>query len=304
MRTDQALKIILLRSLDVMLANESGVVEAMDSECLHDFRVALRRSRSVLSQIGGVFPQRVLRRFATGLTWLGKRTGPTRDLHVYLFKLDSYRASLPGTMRPHLLPLQHFLESHLRREQRVLVKTLQSSRYRRLKTGWREFLLAPVPQRSSLSNAGRPVKHTANAHICKAFLKVVKRGRKISRRCPDEKLHKLRIACKKLRYLLECFQQLYPSRKINPLIKPLRQLQTVLGNFQDLSVQIDTLNHMQQQMREENLLSEETHQAMVLLASRLDQQKRALRKQFVDYFAVFADSRNMEKYHELFAPQR
>jgi len=304
MRTDQALKLILLHSLRVMEANEAGIVEDRDWECLHDFRVALRHSRVLLGQIKQLFPRRITRRFASGLKWLGSSTGPTRDLHVYLLKFDSYRARLPAAMRPQLEPLHQFLEIRRQREHRALIETLRSPRYNALKTAWRTFLQAPVPQHSRLSNAAVSVKQTADSHIWKACRKVIKQGRALGRRCPDKQLHQLRIACKKLRYLLEYFEPLYPAKKLNPLISSLKRLQNVLGDFQDLSVQIAALKRMQQQMRDENLLTEQTHQAMDLLAARFREQKQDLREKFVRQFALFSDDKNRLRYRNLFRPRR
>ncbi|MFC1662475.1 CHAD domain-containing protein, partial [Gemmatimonadota bacterium] len=39
-----------------MRANEVGMLKNLDSEFLHDFRVAVRRTRSGLTQLKGVFP--------------------------------------------------------------------------------------------------------------------------------------------------------------------------------------------------------------------------------------------------------
>ena len=47
------------RSLQTLRINEDGVRKDLDSEFLHDFRVAVRRTRSALSQIKGVFPAAV-----------------------------------------------------------------------------------------------------------------------------------------------------------------------------------------------------------------------------------------------------
>ena len=77
-------KIVLHRLLDTMLANETGTREDIDSEFLHDFRVSVRRTRSAISQIKGVIPQKILDRFRPEFTWLGQITGPTRDMDVYL----------------------------------------------------------------------------------------------------------------------------------------------------------------------------------------------------------------------------
>ena len=42
--------------LDIMVANEPGMRADLDTEFLHDYRVSLRRTRSLLGQIKNVFP--------------------------------------------------------------------------------------------------------------------------------------------------------------------------------------------------------------------------------------------------------
>lgn len=53
----------------------------------------------------------------------------------------------------------------------------------------------------------------------------------------DEQVHKLRIECKKLRYMLEFFGSLLPRRLCRSLRKSVKYLQDILGEFSDCSVQ-------------------------------------------------------------------
>jgi hypothetical protein len=144
MRADQASKLILLRLLDVMLQNEAGTRTGTDTEFLHDFRVAIRRTRSALSQIKAVFPKRTVDRYKTEFAWLGQMTSPSRDLDVYLLNFDEYRDSLPAAMQADIEPLRTFLIKHQKTENKNLVKALDSARYRRLTSNGRYFLEQPV----------------------------------------------------------------------------------------------------------------------------------------------------------------
>lgn len=54
MRGDEAARVIFARLLEVMRANRQGIIDDIDSEFLHDFRVSVRRTRSALSQLKGV----------------------------------------------------------------------------------------------------------------------------------------------------------------------------------------------------------------------------------------------------------
>jgi hypothetical protein len=86
----QATKKIYRNLLATMRANEQGIIEDLDSEFLHDFRVAVRRTRSGLSLIKDVIDPETSNRFKDDFRYLGRITGPLRDLDVYLLMEDNY----------------------------------------------------------------------------------------------------------------------------------------------------------------------------------------------------------------------
>ena len=115
MRADAAAKLILTHLLHTMEANEAGVREDLDSEFLHDFRVAIRRTRSGLSQIKDVLPKSITREFAERFANLGSQTNRLRDLDVYLLQQESYRRMLGPDIRPALAPLFDELARQVKR---------------------------------------------------------------------------------------------------------------------------------------------------------------------------------------------
>ncbi|MGH9182061.1 MAG: CHAD domain-containing protein, partial [Acidimicrobiales bacterium] len=73
-----------------MEANWQGTVDELDAEFLHDLRVAVRRSRSVLAESKWVLASAVRDRYREGFGWLGTATGPARDLDVSVIEWDNY----------------------------------------------------------------------------------------------------------------------------------------------------------------------------------------------------------------------
>ncbi|MGD2138087.1 MAG: CHAD domain-containing protein [Gammaproteobacteria bacterium] len=300
MRADQAIRIILHRLLDIMIANEAGVRAGRDTEFLHDFRVAVRRTRSALTQIKGVLPARVLARYKADFAWLGQATSPLRDVDVYLLKFDDYRDSLPASMRGHIEPLREFLLRHQQIEHRKLVKVLNSARYRRLLDGWRNFLEQPVSERSTLKNARRPVLEVSCQRIWRVYQRILREGNAISADSPATALHELRKTGKKLRYLMEFFQSLFPEGKIRELIRELKTLQDNLGDFQDYEVQVAALKQFGQQMVDEDSVPAETLLAMGMLIDGLERRQHGAREEFAGRFANFALPKNQDKFRKLF----
>jgi len=75
MRADVAGKYIFSYLLRTIKVNEQGTIADIDSEFLHDFRVAVRRTRVGLSQIKNVLPEDVIARHKEFFSWLGQITG-------------------------------------------------------------------------------------------------------------------------------------------------------------------------------------------------------------------------------------
>jgi len=304
MRADEATRRIMLNLLETLEINEAGTRADLDSEFLHDFRVAVRRTRSALSQIKGVLPERVLDGARADFAWLQEVTGPTRDMDVYLLCFDAYRDRLPSAIQADLAPLHEFLIAHQKSEQRTLAKHLGSPRYRKILRDWRRFLDASLPERPTPPNAARPVLEVANERIWKMFRRALKEGRAIGPASPAEELHELRKTCKKLRYLMEFFQSLYPPGKIKRLVKVLKTLQENLGDFQDLEVQAGSLRHFSEQMVEEGRVPAPTLMAMGILVEDLLRRQHAAREEFASRFAHFATPENRHAFEELFAARK
>jgi CHAD domain-containing protein len=286
----EALREILLGQLRVMQENEDGVLKGLDPKCLHDFRVAIRRSRSALGQLKKVFPAELSQRLRCEFAWLGQVTGPTRDLDVYLLNFPAYQACLPAAIRDDLAPLHDFLRRHQRQEQQRLVRQLTSRRYRELMAAWRDWLYDSTAQWGR--QAELPIGPLAGKRIRKVLRRALWNGLTINDASPAGQLHELRKTGKKLRYLLEFFQSFYPAGEIRELIKSLKGLQDNLGALQDYSVQADSLQHFARQMTDEGEVPTGTLQAVERLIDHLHRQQLGSRAEFAERFATFARQRH------------
>jgi CHAD domain-containing protein len=296
---EQAARQIHLGLLQVIEANLEGARAGQDPECLHDLRVATRRTRSALGQIREVFPAAEVARFKAEFAWLQQVTSTTRDLDVYLLALDGYRAALPPELRMDIQPFEGFLVRHRAVAQAVMARELSSARLRQLLTNWRAFLEAPGPAAGAGTNAARPLRAVADARLHRLHRRVLEQGQAITDRVPAEALHELRKSCKKLRYLLEAFQSLYAPKQVQRMLKRLKALLNELGSCQDLTVQVRALRDMGGQMLAEGEGGPATLMALGALVADLGNRQRAARARFSQVFEAFDSGRERRLFKEL-----
>jgi CHAD domain-containing protein len=215
MRADIAAKYIYSHLLKTMKDNEQGTIADTDSEFLHDFRVAVRRTRAGLSQLKGVLPDKSSIYFAEFFSWLGQSTSPTRDLDVYLLNFDRYKSSLPASIRDDLNPLHELLIAKQQKAQKELAEKLLSAKYVSTIAEWEQYLKEPALKKSGEPNKKLAIKQLADRRLWKNYARVLLKGDAITEHSLSEAFHELRKSCKKLRYLMEFFQSLYHENQIS-----------------------------------------------------------------------------------------
>jgi len=301
MRSDQATKIILRFLLRVMRINEANIEKDLDTEFLHDFRVAIRRTRSALGQIKNVFPVETTDRFKNDFAFVGKLSNELRDLDVYLLNEDKYKAMLPPMLRNDIDPLFDHLRKKRSKALQKVIRGLKTKKYAKIIKDWEAFLNKSQRDSLAASNAKLPVIDLARNRIYKKYRNVVKVGSQILENTEDEMLHVLRIHCKKLRYLMEFFARLFPRKKINILIEQLKKLQDNLGDFNDLCVQEEYLLNIIREMPATHRQLKTTLVAIGSLVGMLGAERQMVRDAFADTFTDFSSSGNKELFQKLFA---
>jgi CHAD domain-containing protein len=283
MPASAALAILLTALLDTLEANVNGTVRDIDTEFLHDLRIAVRRTRSALKLAGDALPDGVAGRFRPEFKWLGDLTTPTRDLDVYLLGFSGMAASLVAATAEELEPFHDYLRRSRAAEQRLLVRGLRSARFARLSTQWRQALTAAANGRPRPSAA-----RLAASRIARAHRRVLRDGSAINATSPPESLHELRKRCKELRYLLELFGSLYDPGEQWRAVRELKSLQDCLGEFQDTQVQHEELRAFAEQMMAERAAPAATLLAMGEIAAGLIIRQRQARGEFTGRFRDFA----------------
>ena len=294
-----AAKIIYKHLLTTLLANEQGIIDDLDSEFLHDFRVAIRRTRSALSLIKDVLDPEITALFKNYFRDLGRITGPVRDLDVYLLMENNYKARLPEHLQEGLQYFFEDLAKQRNREYKKLINFLKGKHYRSIMTEWQKYLEDNDIKHQAMNS--RTASGTlAGKIITKRFKKILRGGRAIHPETENEKLHRLRIQGKKLRYSLEFFRSLYPEQEIKILINHLKLLQNNLGDFNDLSVQQEMLQRYLAAIKPGTVTSKKLSAAIGGLLTNLYHEQRKVRNDFAETFKRFTDKENLNLYRTLF----
>ncbi len=301
-RADAAAAAVLRRLAEVMEANVEGMIADLDSEFLHDFRVSVRRSRSVQRELRGVFPHDSLAHFRSEFRWLQAITGDSRDLDVYVLEFEAMRGFVPEPIRPDLEPLRKVLLSRRLVAHRAMVRALRSERATKLRRDWEVFLeeLVGLPD-DGRPDAGRPIGDLAGERIGKVYRRMVKLGSAIDPDTPPEAYHDLRKKGKELRYLLELFGAvLFPGEIVKPMIKTLKALQDVLGRHQDREVQVATLHSLSEEVSTRPG-GTAALMAMGVLVQELLRDEQAARDEFAERFDGFSSKAQRRTVAEVFA---
>jgi CHAD domain-containing protein len=291
-----ALQVVLLRLLDTLEANVAGTIGDIDTEFLHDLRVAVRRTRSALKLAGDVLPASLPARFRPEFKWLGDLTTPTRDLDVYLLSYDEMTTDLVSAAPAELEPFHAHLARRRLIEQRALARGLRSARFSRLTGEWRAALTGLPVSRGGEGTAGLAARRLRRAHR-----RVLREGRAISADSPAEKLHDLRKRCKELRYLLEIFASVFDAQAYQRALKDLKGLQDCLGEFQDRQVQQHEIREFADQMIADRKVPATALLAMGELAGGIGHAQRRARNEFAGRFGEFSSPASDSRFADLIA---
>lgn len=245
-RDDRAGRVVALvvgSRLPVFLSHEPGV-RADVAEDLHQFRVELRRTRSVLSSFAGVLPDDRRRAAISAMRAMAEPTSPVRDLDVLE---ESLEALVGDVLTDDVLRISALLESRRRDARAQVLEAMDGRPHAQLVEAWRN-----VSEVYIIGGGARPqdanalMGGVADRALWRAYRHSRKVGRKAARSDDLEHWHDLRKALKGFRYLLEAFAPLWSSGPRRGVRRHLRELQDHIGGLQDLRIQAQVFGDLAQ----------------------------------------------------------
>jgi CHAD domain-containing protein len=211
-----------LGALDLALADTlPRVLENTDEEALHDFRVEVRKLRTLLKAARSLYGRFHADAVRAGFTEMHRATGALRDEEVFLELLGTL--DLDGEEMQAFVTRRHTRERMLRKNVLTLVRSPKMKRSRALLNA---IILLPLdPARE------KDLHKFARKTVDRALAKV-----EALRHTPttdDVGLHDLRIAFKELRYACELMTSALPP-DISALAEPAAKMQKRLGEIHDV----------------------------------------------------------------------
>lgn len=266
---------------------------------LHQFRVALRRTRSVLKLIREVFPATLGKHFRKRFSWMGKITGPVRDLDVWLSALADYRATIPPAEAAHLGPLVERLEAERAVAHVQLLREFQRKRFHQTLRDWQLFVDAPYTEPDRPAEANEPISAPTSVAIANRYRVLVHSGSRVTQFTADGAVHAVRIEVKKLRYLVRLFGPLIADdlTKVNAGLK---KLQRCLGSFNDNSVQLMALHRVLPELLQDPATTPQQLLALGQLMGHLRTGKQHDRARFLRRMAQVSSEPMQARYAEAF----
>ncbi|HJW39937.1 MAG TPA: CHAD domain-containing protein [Rhizomicrobium sp.] len=205
------------------VGGNAPAIRARAPEGVHQVRVGLRRLQMALRSFGAETPE---------LKALGKRGRAIADAFAPARELDVFADEL-------LAPVGRKYANH--ESFAALTLALRHARGEAwddalaevLNPDFGSFLNDVAAAAEQVPRDGKRIGKVGRKALNEQWKKARKRGRKIGK-LYDLRIHKLRIALKKLRYSAEFFAPLYPRKKARRYIRALKVLLDRLGEANDV----------------------------------------------------------------------
>lgn len=235
------LSVALLRQRLVSLLKAMPAAQAGDETSVHEARVASRRLRGVLPVIGARADADTLDRARRQVRRITRALGPVREIDVSLGLLAEFESKGAASARAIGRVRDALREQRVARRRHMLdaitPTRLDKLRKRLVQVAVPEKIREPRPNEvnEALRQAGEraAMLRTAIDRAGQLYL--------------ADRLHRVRIAAKKLRYALEVLRELTHSRA-TARINKVKAQQDLLGRMHDLEVLIDRTRSVQENL--------------------------------------------------------
>jgi CHAD domain-containing protein len=231
-RLDLAVGKVLTHQFQRFQEQLPGVRLDIDTEFVHQARVATRRMRSGVRLFREAIPEAAAAYLGGELKWLGGLLGAVRDVDVFLLNLSRYQDRIERFPTKKKQAFESWIGKHRSGLRDALCEALGSHRYTTLERRLTQFLGRPLPSRPRAPLAAKTVREVAPDLIVDKFEAAIKQGDTVLAQPKLKEFHRLRIRMKRLRYACEFMAPAYGDA-LDPFIERTVEIQDCLGELQD-----------------------------------------------------------------------
>lgn len=237
---------LLLRNMARLVEWEPIAREGTDPEGVHKMRVATRRLRSVLELFVRYIETTPYKNVNKRLRKTAKQLGNVRDLDVFMETVHRYvETELDGDDTA-LLPMLNELNKPYQKARKRLLHWLDDDKFDAFVQGFITTLQADdlemVPELT-----GYTVGHTL-PRLVYTYLEYVRMHDALLGDADLEMLHELRLDAKRLRYVLEFFDDVM-GPEVKTVIDATKGLQDYLGALNDYRVANELAKDLQDELK-------------------------------------------------------
>ena len=233
-----ALSVALLRQRLVSLLKAMPAAQAGDETSVHQARVASRRLRQALPLLGVRADADALDRCGRRVRRITRALGPVRELDVTLLLLTELEKKGVAPARA-IARVRAAVTDERQKRRRDMLAEIKPSKLNKLR---KRLVQVAAPEKRPVSQGSALAEANAQSGVRAAQLKTaIEHAGGIY--LPD-RLHRVRVAAKKLRYALEIQRELTGSRSTAFLNRAKAQ-QDLLGRMHDLEILIDRARGVQ-----------------------------------------------------------
>jgi CHAD domain-containing protein len=226
------------------IASLRPAVEQRDPVGVHQMRIALRRSRVVITIFAALVHGPETERLKRELKWLTGRLGPARDLHLMDLKLQEVGAAGSDAFRKRIATDRSSAFA-------AASRAVADKRFGTLLADLQRWADA-AGQAQTAQDVPAKAKTFAKRTLKRRAKKLVGKLERLDE-LSDEQRHQVRIAAKKLYYTAGFFESLFAGRKSGKQLakfsKRLKKLLDALGALNDAAVQRDLTTNIEDRFR-------------------------------------------------------
>ena len=230
-RSIDAMRVMFFQIYEFLKFYKEEYLKTSDEEALHQMRVNMRKTRSLLKLLNSIFDESIARHFSKNFKTLANSTNLKRDIDVFLEFLKNQKKA---TKLIDVLKAQKSDQDDLIKS--ILTDTKSDEIFR----DWEIFLKEDSDFYKG-EDYDEPIKKVVAKALRVQILKLKKDLLSLNSEQENSLFHETRIELKRFRYLIENFIDLFALKSLEKCKERAKEIQESFGDLQDRDIWLSIL---------------------------------------------------------------